>query len=132
MFDFRAALLHAHDGDTVTVLADLGFDARHEVDVRLLDVRAPELGQRGGAQVAQFVRDWLAAAARAQPTCRWPLYVTTVKTATAEPGQRRTFTRYLGELWRFEQRPGGERPGASLNDAVREHLAAHPDWGPGR
>lgn len=131
MWDYRAALVKPHDGDTFRVLADTGFAGRQEVDVRLLDVHAPELGEPGGTETARFVNTWLTHAATVQPGCRWPLYVLTSTTGTAEPGQRRTFTRYLAQVWRFDQRPDSDRPGPSLNDTLRRFLADHPQWGPG-
>lgn len=132
MWDCRALLIKPHDGDTFRVLADTMFGGRHEPDLRLLDVHAPELSELGGPDVARFANDWLASAAAAQPTCRWPLYVLTVKTKTTEPEQRMTFTRYLATVWRFDQRPDGPTPGPSLNDAIRNYLAGHPEWGAGR
>lgn len=53
---FGATVEAVHDGDTLTVLADLGFNVYYHVDVRLNGCNAPELHAVGGAAA----RDWLA------------------------------------------------------------------------
>ena len=132
MWDCRARLTEPHDGDTFRVLADTLFDGRHEPRLRLLDVHCPELHEAGGPDTTVFVNAWLARAAAEQQGKRWPLYIVTEKTRTAEPEQRRTFVRFLATVWRWDQRPGSATPGASLNEAVRAYQAGHPEWGHGR
>lgn len=59
MFEYRARVLDVYDGDTCTVLVDLGFRCSVEVKVRLLGINAPELrGDTKDAGVA--ARDYLA------------------------------------------------------------------------
>lgn len=111
MWDYRAQITNVHDGDTVTVLLDLGFDTRRvETALRLLDVWAPELSQPGGLEVRAFVTGWLAA--RAAGT--WPFVVTTAR-LKSDAHEVTTLGRYVGTLT-----AGGE----SLNAAVRDFVAA--------
>lgn len=132
MWDCRAYLTKPHDGDSFWVMADTMFGQRYEPELRLLDVHAPELSEPGGREATGFVNDWLREAAAAQPNRRWPLYVLTVKTRVYEPESRMTFTRYLADVWRYDQAPDQPSPGPSLNDAVRWFLGGHPEWGPGQ
>ena len=122
MWDYRAALLRVTDGDTIEVLADTGFHGRQEVDLRLTGVSAPERNQPGGSDTAVFVQNWLAA--QAMPGFRWPWHVHTEINTKVEPDERLTFTRYLGMVTSF-------KTGESLNQAVIDYLAAHPEWGSG-
>ena len=55
-----ARIVEVHDGDTLRLDVDLGFSVHAYVWVRLLDVRAPELHQAGGAQAKVNVEGWLA------------------------------------------------------------------------
>ena len=125
MFSYRAAAIRPVDGDTVVLLIDQGFDTRHETEVRLIGVYAPERTQPGGAETTRLVADWLVEAQQRNPQRRWPLTVTTVQTKTVEPGERMTFTRYLATVRAADQ------PDSSLNDVVNAELARHPEWGPG-
>ena len=121
MFQYRAALSRVIDGDSAVLLIDCGFSARVEVEVRLLDVHAPERRQLGGAETTQFVADWFTAATFSR---RWPIYVETQQTQVYEPTQRMTFTRYVATVWQFDRRG----PDESLNAQVRQFLAGHPEW----
>lgn len=122
MWDYRAALIEVHDGDTIIALIDQGLSGRQEEPLRLLNVWAPELSQPGGAETTEFVRGWLAAVDRDR---RWPLEVWTVPTVRkVEPTERRTLARYEATVLNIATR-------ASLNEAVRVFLAGHPEWGGG-
>jgi endonuclease YncB( thermonuclease family) len=113
-WQFAAELIDVHDGDTITVECDLGFDARMLTRIRLLDVYAPELreqpdaatGNPGGAAALAFVRQWLNQSA----TGEWPLIVRTTKLPTSPE----TFGRYVAEVT--------NRAGESLNAAIRGFL----------
>ena len=59
MWEYRARDLSVVDGDTLRLLVDTGFYARHQVDLRLLDVWAPELKEPGGEETKGFVINWL-------------------------------------------------------------------------
>lgn len=140
LFDFRAFVSKPYqDGDSLWVELDQGLSDRAEEELRLLNVHAPELHQPGGRETAAFVADWLAAAARraAAAGSRWPLYVLTVpNTRRPDPESRRTFTRYLATVYLAADADvvmhavvaGRPVPVQSLNDAVNELLAEHPEW----
>lgn len=120
MWEYRAACLHVIDGDTIRVLADTGFGGRHEVDVRLLGVSAPELSELGGAETRGFIEiEWMGLL---QHGLRWPLLIRTSITTTPEPSERRTFIRYLADVTDITS-------GASLNKDLADYLAEHPEWG---
>jgi endonuclease YncB( thermonuclease family) len=114
---FPANLVDVHDGDTITVEADLGFSINLRVHVRLLDVYAPELkelpdaatGNPGGAATRQYVVDWMATRQQTA-TAPYPLAMTTTKL----PETPDTFTRYVANIV--------DTAGQSLNDAVRTFL----------
>ena len=135
---FRAYVTAEHDGDTLRVITDGGFDTRAEPRLRLYDVSAPELAMRlppmfqpGGQETRDFVNGWLAAAQGKNPRRRWWLWVDTLLMKTYEPDQRRTFVRYVARVWQFDdhERGGGELE--TLNYAVRSFLEGHPEWPPG-
>jgi endonuclease YncB( thermonuclease family) len=124
MFQYRAALARVIDGDSAMMLIDVGFSARVEVEVRLLDVHAPERSQPGGAEATSFAAAWFGHVATIDPGRRWPLYVETVQTRVVEPTERQSFTRYVATVW-----PVGNRAAeASLNWLLAQYLAGHPEW----
>lgn len=96
----------AYDGDTYRLLIDQGLGGRHEENVRLLGVDTPEVNssdpaEREAAQAArQFAVDWLERAV-AEADTRWPLWIRTHK-------DRRSFTRYLAEVWDLQGRSLGD------------------------
>lgn len=48
MYDYSATVVAVHDGDTVKVDIDLGFDAHYVTWVRLAGINAPELSTPAG------------------------------------------------------------------------------------
>jgi len=120
MWTYRAALIQVIDGDTLRLDIDLGFHVRTQQDIRLLAVSAPEHNQPGGAEITQWVRDWMTHCLPGG----WPLLVATTLTRTSEPDEKRTFTRYLGTV-------SDPSDGRVLNDDLRNYLALHPEWGSG-
>jgi hypothetical protein len=126
-WSFRATLIRGHDGDSIFVLADLGFSVRAEVELRLKDVRAPELGQPGGQETTDFVNGWLAA--KMDPTLRWPFWIDVEMERTREPDMRMTFTRYVATIWPYSTT---RDPVDSLNSVVKTFLSGHPEWPPGK
>jgi hypothetical protein len=60
------------------------------------------------------------------PLLRWPAVVRTLPNTNPEPGERRSFTRYLGEV------EDAARPERNLNTEIVTFLAGHPEWGQGR
>jgi hypothetical protein len=126
---FRGSLTRPHDGDSFFVLFDTGFSGRAEVELRLKDVHAPELGTPGGRETTDYVNWWLGKAAQASGR-KWPLWADVEMTTTYEPDMRMTFTRYVATVYQFEERKDGWP--YSLNAEVTVFLASHPEWGGGK
>ena len=58
MYDYHGKVIDVYDGDTCTILVDLGFRVQIEIKVRLLGINAPELkGVTKDAGIA--ARDYL-------------------------------------------------------------------------
>lgn len=95
MWDRRARYVSNHDGDTVTVVLDQGFDDTKTIDIRLFGVYAPELDQRGGPECRKFVTDWFVEQMGSVNTSNWSVIVTTIRMKKADHEQM-TFTRYVG------------------------------------
>lgn len=94
MWDRRAKLISVHDGDTVRVVLDQGFYDTKEINVRLLNVFAPELKQAGGADVRDFVHSWFN---QLTPYSGWNFIVTTTRLKTADK-EDTSFDRYVGTI----------------------------------
>jgi hypothetical protein len=137
---YRAYLTRPHDGDSMWVMTDGGFDSRSEPELRLYDVHAPELVmllppmfQPGGTDTTNFVNDWFSHAQSSQPGVRWFLSVAVAMTARYEPTEQVTFRRYVARVFRYADWP---RPWStpmpdealSLNALIRLYLAGHPEW----
>lgn len=60
MWNYRAKLVRAVDGDTIDVEIDLGFYNFSRQRLRLLGIDTPERGQPGYSEAKQFVQDQLA------------------------------------------------------------------------
>lgn len=43
MYEYRAKIIKVYDGDTVTGMADLGFNVKIKVKLRLLGINTPEV-----------------------------------------------------------------------------------------
>jgi len=43
MYEYRAKVLSVYDGDTITVLVDLGFNTFRKIKIRLYGINTPEL-----------------------------------------------------------------------------------------
>jgi endonuclease YncB( thermonuclease family) len=95
MWDRRAALVRAHDGDTIIVVLDQGFGDTKEISLRLLGVYAPELSQAGGKECLSFVSEWLHT--NTSPSVRWPFVVTTARMKVADREQK-TLDRFVGTV----------------------------------
>lgn len=130
MWEYRATLSPAagaiHDGDTVRLLIDLGFDVRAEKWIRLAGVSAPEIGTAAGAEVRLFVHQWTTRrlgpnlmTGRKSPLT-WPLRVLTEVTRRSEPTEVMTFARYVGWVYDLET-------GQCLNEAVNAFLTEKPE-----
>lgn len=105
---YMAVVSRNHDADTLALVFSPGFDESPCRWIRLNDLRAPELWQPYGKELAAFV-------ARIAPpgtACR----VTTEKTPVSQD-QVRSFNRYVGSI----ELAGGRDLGA-LVDAEMERL----------
>lgn len=58
-YRYKAQVLSVHDGDTITALVDVGFDVHVKIKLRLKDVYAPELSQKGGTSARQILFNML-------------------------------------------------------------------------
>lgn len=94
MWDRRAEYLENHDGDTVKMTLDQGYDDTKTLSVRLLGVFAPELSQVGGQECRGFVSEWFAARLRGP---RWNFVVTTARMKVVDHEQK-TLDRYVGTI----------------------------------
>lgn len=60
MYEYRAKVASVHDGDTLRLDIDCGFNVwLHRVPCRLLGVDAPELGTPEGRAARDWLRAWL-------------------------------------------------------------------------
>lgn len=124
---FRAALARPHDGDSFFMLVDCGFSVRFEAELRLDGVHAPEIHpmQPGGQETLDFVNGWLSSVQKRDSARLWPFSIEVVATNSYEPGMDMSFTRFVATVW-----PQGAQfdPAQSLNAAVNNFLAGHPEW----
>lgn len=122
MFDYRASLYRVVDGDSAVITCDVGFGARVEEEIRLLNVSAPEHNQPGGLECRDFLVAWFK---QCSATRRWPLHVLTVPNLTLEPAERRTFVRYLATVRDITDET------RILNVELATFLSQYPEWGHG-
>lgn len=117
MWEWPAFVETVHDGDTVTVTIDRGFDDhKTSMKLRLEDVFAPELSQLGGIECRQFVMNWLTEAGIPYVTMEFPLIVTTVRLKNGKR-ELKTLERYVSRV--------NSRDGRSLNQAIRDFIIAN-------
>jgi micrococcal nuclease len=88
LYQYRATMVSAYDGDTVTLDVDVGFEVRHRIRCRLYGIDTPEL--RGIERPEGLAaRDWL----RERLPVGTELTLRTIRDRTGKYG------RYLAELW---------------------------------
>lgn len=59
MYEYAATLLSIHDGDTLRLDVDLGFNIHNtNMDIRLYGLNAPELNTAPGKVALAYVKDW--------------------------------------------------------------------------
>ena len=109
-----------HDGDTIRLELDLGFNQRGVYPLRLRDVFAPELKQPGGEETREFVRVWL----NRNADIGWPFMVETFRTKGGR--DLTTLERYVAIVW-----PQSADHLLSLNVATINFLLHRPDWSGG-
>lgn len=104
---YRAVGMETHDGDTITVMIDLGFFVYGFADIRVRGVDTPEL-----------IGPERAKALDATGFTRWrvdhkPLLLQSLLSRTGN--EVRTFERYVADVW---YRPNVEGGGILLADAL--------------
>ena len=59
MYTYRAHVVDTYDGDTITVLIDLGFDIRYETKIRLYGINSPELRKGTDREKGLYAKKYL-------------------------------------------------------------------------
>ena len=104
MFCYRAECVFVHDGDTLTVLVDLGFGTFRKERLRLLGLNCPERGTPQGIAATEYTQAWFASGKSCQ--------IQTVK------DRREKYGRYLARVVSLD--------GRCLNDDLLKHEMALP------
>lgn len=91
---WRVSVEDVHDGDTIHVLIDRGFDDMSKISIRLKDVWAPELADEGGTETRNFVLGWLY---DHHDETDWPFLVETFRTPRSDV-EVMTFNRYVAKV----------------------------------
>jgi micrococcal nuclease len=89
MWEYRCRVLDIYDGDTFTLLVDLGFKTTHKVRIRLLDIDTPEVRgeeREWGLRAKAEAVDWLTERVEGE----WPFIVRTEKTGK--------YGRWIGDI----------------------------------
>jgi len=105
LYTYRARYVKNYDGDTITVVLDLGLNVSRRETLRVYGVNTPEM--RGGTadtkakarEAKAYTADYCAEAVDIAPDSEWPLLVTTHQDKKGKYG------RYLGDI-RVAGRPG--------------------------
>lgn len=103
MWDRRVSLNsgNVYDGDTLTnVLVDQGFRDDKHLEIRLLNVWAPELHEFGGPETRDFVSMWLSRYGVMNTQWNFICWFTRMKVKDAE---QKSFDRYLGTIMSLDQ-----------------------------
>lgn len=101
LWRFRAQPIRAVDGDSLIVLADTGFNGRHEVNIRIADLNAPELDEPGGKDAANKLSLFINRHAfhpHEFPVSSWPLRVVT-RQRERVVSEVRSFERYVADVF---------------------------------
>lgn len=98
LWRYRAKRLRVVDGDTIVMLADVGFDTRCQVHVRLFGVEEPELGTPEGWHAKDRLERSCHAVELSSPDVDWPYRIQTIQRSTIV-AETKTFTRYVGNVW---------------------------------
>ena len=94
MWDRRATVSRVIDGDTVEAVLDQGYGDTKRIHVRLSKARAPERGQPGYKETAEYLERWLLERMR---SLTWPYVIVTQRLSSDVEDM--TFNRYVGVLW---------------------------------
>ncbi len=90
-----AEVIEVHDGDTLRVRIDMGFNMLAREWIRLYDVRAPELNEPGGLTAREDLKGWLVTNA---PDNYISVVTYQVETMVREIREKQTFIRYVGTV----------------------------------
>ncbi len=113
MWDRRARYIGNHDGDSVKMIVDQGFNDTKEFDVHLLGVYAPELSTPEGEDCREFVLFWFNQNS-GRTTNKWPFVVITARMKRTDREQK-TLDRYVATVTNFD----GSR---NLNAEIGEYI----------
>jgi endonuclease YncB( thermonuclease family) len=58
MYEYAATLKSIHDGDTLRLVVDLGFEVQETMIIRLYGLNAPELSTDAGKTALVYVVNW--------------------------------------------------------------------------
>jgi micrococcal nuclease len=115
VFTYRAVMVAVHDGDTITVDVDLGWNVWRRFEaLRLAGIDAPELATDAG----KAARDWLAA----------KLPAGMAVTIQTEKDRREKYGRMLATIWGNDH---GDVWADSLNELLIDAGHAKPWDGKG-
>lgn len=129
VWSYPARVETVHDGDTITVVRDSGCEQRHQQTIRVQNVdttetnRGDELSKQWAAMAKEFTQEWCD---DARPMASWPVRLWTEKVNVNTGDPKRSFTRYVAHIDRFD--------GASLGQWLAAKGLAIPvrDWQPSR
>lgn len=59
MYEYSAKVIDIHDGDTIDLKVDLGFNISYEMKVRLYGINCPELSTQAGKDARDYLKSIL-------------------------------------------------------------------------
>ena len=99
-YEYKAALLSVHDGDTITVMLDQGLKEYRKMNIRLFGINAPELSTPAGPPSRDHLMNLLTAGVLMPPVGEGTglnkvvLVIRTIKDAADKYGER-----WDGKVW---------------------------------
>lgn len=110
MYEYKAAVLDIHDGDTIRVDIDLGCDTHERMTLRLMGINAPELSTASGPAARDHLASLLGFPANTA------LVIRTVK------DRREKYGRYLAYLWRADEGTFGPNSFVTTVPSVNDRM----------
>lgn len=126
LWTYRARLVDVIDADTIRCLIDTGFGGRHEADIRVADVDAPEASTPEGRLARSLAAQLLW---QVIDEDGWPVRVRTRRLLTVTK-EARSFARWVADVWWRDE--GEENTVAWRHlgtELVREGIAVAVDGG---